>query len=127
MKKSKIIAVLITIVYVLVVLSNLTLIAGDIYTNPNGFEGQGSGAASDKTMELINIAIGVAQVVATAIAIIMLALLAIKYISAAPSEKADIKKGAVLYIVGAVLLFGATGLLGIIQNFAGGFLSSDNG
>ena len=32
-------------------------------------------------------------------------------------DKAEIKKHAVVYIVGAVVLFGATGLLGIIKNF----------
>ena len=52
------------------------------------------------------------------IAVIMLIVLAIKYISAAPSEKADIKKSATIYIVGAVLLFAASGVLAIIQGFA---------
>ena len=51
-------------------------------------------------------------------AIIMLIVLAIKYISAAPGDKADIKKHAVVYVVGAIVLFAASGILGIIKNFA---------
>ena len=50
----------------------------------------------------------------------MLAILGMKYMSAAPSEKADIKKHAVVYIVGAVIMFACTGILGIIQQFAAG-------
>ena len=48
----------------------------------------------------------------------MLIVLAIKYISAAPNDKAEIKKHAVVYVVGAVILFGATVILEIIKNFA---------
>ena len=49
----------------------------------------------------------------------MLIVLAIKYISAAPSDKAEIKKHAVVYVVGAIVLFAASGILQIIKNFAG--------
>ena len=48
----------------------------------------------------------------------MLIVLAIKYISAAPGDKAEIKKHAVVYVVGAIILFAATGILGIVKNFA---------
>lgn len=62
--------------------------------------------------------IGVVQIVGVAVAVIMLIVLAIKYISAAPNDKAEIKKHAVVYIVGAVILFAASGILGIIKGFA---------
>ena len=48
----------------------------------------------------------------------MLAVLAMKYMSAAPGEKATIKKHAAVYIVGAIVLFGAAGILNIIETFA---------
>jgi len=62
--------------------------------------------------------LGVVQVIGVAVAVIMLIVLAIKYISAAPNDKAEIKKHAVVYIVGAVVLFAASGILGIIRGFA---------
>lgn len=62
--------------------------------------------------------LGITQVIGVAIAVIMLVVLAIKYISAAPGDKAEIKKHAVVYIVGAVVLFAASGILGIIRTFA---------
>ena len=64
--------------------------------------------------------ITIARVVCAAVAVAMLAILGMKYMSAAPSEKADIKKHAVVYIVGAVIMFACTGILGIIQQFAAG-------
>lgn len=68
---------------------------------------------------LIGSILGVVQVIAMGVAVIMLIVLAIKYISAAPSEKADIKKGMITYVVGAILLFGATAILQVIKTFAG--------
>lgn len=62
--------------------------------------------------------LAVVQVIGAAVAVIMLIILAIKYISAAPNDKAEIKKHAVVYIVGAVVLFAASGILGIIRGFA---------
>ena len=37
---------------------------------------------------------------------------------AAPGDRADIKKHAVVYVVGAVVLFASTGILSIIQMFS---------
>ena len=62
--------------------------------------------------------LGVAQVIGMVVAVVMLVVLAIKYISAAPNDKAEIKKHAVVYIVGAIVLFAASGILQIIKNVA---------
>ena len=45
-------------------------------------------------------------------------LLAIKYMTSAPGDKAEIKKHAIVYIVGACMAFGATGVVEIIKTFA---------
>ena len=60
----------------------------------------------------------IVQVVGSAVAIIMLVVLAIKYLAAAPSDKAEIKKHAVVYVVGAIVLFGASNIVGMIAKFA---------
>ena len=85
--------------------------------DPNSFKGT-QGGTSNKFTSVLNIILGVAQVIGVAVAVIMLIVLAIKYISSAPSDKADIKKHAVIYIVGAVVLFGASGLLGLVKQFS---------
>ena len=75
-------------------------------------------ALSNRTQTVMGQALNIVQIVGMGVAVIMLIVLAIKYISAAPGDKAEIKKHAVVYIVGAVVLFGAAGLLEIIQKFA---------
>lgn len=74
--------------------------------------------ASESFENAASMILGVVQVIAIAVAIIMLIVLAIKYISSAPNEKAEIKKHAVIYIVGAVILFGASGILQLIKTFS---------
>ena len=92
----------------------------DMYKNAS----DKSGAASSIN-NIIGSIITIVQVVGTGVAIIMLIVLAIKYISAAPGDKADIKKHAVVYVVGAIVLFAATGILGIVKNFAGNISAAE--
>lgn len=65
-----------------------------------------------------NIILGAIQIVGTAIAVGMLLILGIKYMSAAPDEKANIKQSMYIYIIGAVVLFAASNLVNIIYKFA---------
>ena len=53
-----------------------------------------------------------------AAAVIMLIFVGIKFITASPEGKAEIKKTAIIYVVGAILLFAASGILAIIKNLA---------
>ena len=62
--------------------------------------------------------INIIQIVGMGVAVIMLIVMAIKYISAAPSEKAELKKSITIYGVGAIVLFAASGILQIVKNFA---------
>ncbi len=68
--------------------------------------------------EIIQSVLTIAQVIGVGVAVIMLIVLAIKYISAAPSDKAEIKKHMVVYVVGSIILFAASGILEIIKRFA---------
>ena len=80
---------------------------------------QDTSGAADSINRILGSILTIVQVVGCGIAVIMLIVLAIKYISAAPGDKADIKKHAVVYVVGAVVLFAASGILQIVKNFAG--------
>ena len=75
--------------------------------------------AANSSQTLLNSVLGIVQIVAVSVAVIMLIILGIKYISAAPGEKADIKQGAMIYVVGAILMFGATLIIQVIKGFAG--------
>ena len=78
----------------------------------------GDGGIVSSTQKVMATAITVIRIVGTGIAIIMITYVAIKYMSAAPQEKAEFKKSAVALIVGAVVLFAGTNILSIISNFA---------
>ncbi len=112
-RKVKIIAMIITMCFVLAFSVNVIRATGTIsIPSPTG------GTTTQKINSSSGIVLGVIQAVAIAAAVIMLIVLAIKYVTAAPTEKADVKKSAAIYVLGAVLLFGASGILGIIQSFS---------
>ena len=73
---------------------------------------------SNTAKNIVGSIISVIRVVGMGIAIIMITYVAIKYMSAAPSEKAEFKKSATALIVGAVVLFASTNILAIIADFA---------
>ena len=109
----KILAVLV-IALLLVSVSSVAFASSTIF-DPTDIQASDSDAAG-VIQDLSGTILGIVQVVGVAVAVIMLVVLAIKYISAAPSEKADIKKSAFIYIIGALLLFGGVALLNIIRD-----------
>lgn len=124
MKKTmKIVAVLLIAIMAVMVFSNIAFAKINLdqgFTDAETMiqNNKGDTTAATSVSKMANSIIGIVQVVGMAVAVIMLIVLAIKYISAAPSDKAEIKKHAVVYVVGAVVLFAATGILEIVKNFA---------
>ena len=86
----------------------------DIYT----IEGAGDASTANSVEKIVGAILYITKVIAVGIGLIMLTAVAIKYMSSAPGERATIKKHAVVYIVGACVLFGSAGILNIIQKFA---------
>lgn len=78
----------------------------------------GNNNVVDSSKSITGAITAIIRVVGTGIAIIMLLCIAIKYMVAAPSEKAEFKKTATAYIVGAITLFASTNILAIIADFA---------
>jgi uncharacterized membrane protein len=106
---------------VLLVLATIAIAVTPVfadYLDPNSITPNDNGGVAAKTQTIAGTILAVAQVIGISVALIMLIVLAIKYISAAPNDKAEIKKHAVIYIVGAVVLFAGSGILGIISGFA---------
>ena len=110
-----------------VLILSITTIGFCQSVDPGSLRGNVTGDTAQKINSTANQIIGIVQVIAVAAAVIMLIYLGIKYMSAAPSEKADIKKSAVIYVVGAVLLFATTGILGLIKTFATGVTGTVGG
>lgn len=74
--------------------------------------------AETKVTNIVQVIITIIRIVGVCVAIVMILVVAMKYMTAAAGEKAEIKKSAVQYVVGAVVLFGAVGILTIIDKFA---------
>ena len=58
--------------------------------------------------------VAVLRVASVAIAIIMLLVIAMKYMMSSAGDRADIKKHAVAYVTGAFILFGAAQIIAIL-------------
>lgn len=78
--------------------------------------------AIDKTAVTV---ITVARIIGVTIATVMLITIAIKYMVSSAGDRADIKKHAVAYVVGSMILFGAVGILGIIESVAENIKSTE--
>lgn len=108
---------LISIISIFTIGNCLATNGWDIEITPN------SDLGSDNDQKIVNAGnqiIGIIQMVGVAIAVVMLIMLGIKYMIAKKKKKADIKKTATIYIIGAVILFGASGILQIIKNVVTG-------
>lgn len=75
-------------------------------------------SASSKVSNVVNAILVIVRIAGMCVAVTMLLVVAMKYMMAAPGEKADIKKSSTAYVIGALVLFGAVGLLGIINEFS---------
>lgn len=62
--------------------------------------------------------IGVVRTVGVLVAVVILLVLGIKYMMGSAEEKADYKKSMIPYIVGAILVFAASTIAGIVYDMA---------
>lgn len=127
-KVMKMLAIMLVALMVVAVSSQAVLAKTDssASTDLTQFDSLGDNSGASKSAQnIIGALITIVQVIGTGVAIIMLIVLAIKYISAAPGDKADIKKHAVVYVVGSIILFAATGILQIIKTFSSN-ISAEN-
>lgn len=133
MKRVKIIKIIFLIFVCLFLICSNNEALASTPTTPASGTGGGSDmlqivkdqAGQTKTGDVINsvsnisgAVITISKTICVGVAIIMIIVLAMKYLMSAPSDRADIKKHAVVYIVGAVIMFACSGILSIIQAFA---------
>lgn len=116
-----------SILFITILLIMLIYITPVMAYTPPIINPESPGEAGNKIEDAGAKIAGLISVIAAVVAIVILIWLAIKYMTAAPSDKADIKKSAVTYVIGAVLLFAASGVLGIIANFGKGLFAAGVG
>ncbi len=116
----KIISLILSLLLICIFAFQVNCLAADIKLKD---EFNGEDLPVDSVKNTIEEVLFVFQVVGMGVATIMLVALAIKFIVSSPSERAEIKRHLVIYVLGAILIFAASGIAEIIKKF---FLETAN-
>lgn len=117
MKKQ--VKILMTILMVVITLTTLIDVA--FASEASLIQSIGQGGTSVETQGLQNFGkaiVSVVRVLGVIVAVVVLLVLGIKYMVGSAEERAEYKKTMVPYIVGAVLIFASTTLVGIVYDLA---------
>lgn len=91
-------------------------IAGQLTGTPSG--------AQNSVTSIGNQIIGVITTVGVVVAVVVLLILGIKYMMGSASEKAEYKKTMIPYLVGAILIFGASAITQVVVSLGTNFNNS---
>ena len=111
--------IFISLIMIMLVISFISTIsfAEDGVTVATQFSGKTpDGDTQNAAVNILGSILAVVRTVGVIIAVAILMIIGIKYIIASAGDRADIKKYAVKYIIGALILFAASGLITIAQN-----------
>lgn len=106
-KLLKIITVVLMVIMI-VSISISSLAASEL--QPGNLTGDKGAKGTEEITSVGNSIIGILQVVGIVLSVIVLIVLGIKYMMGSASEKAEYKKTMIPYLVGAVLIFGASAI-----------------
>lgn len=80
----------------------------------SGFEEKSNSSIDNPTNNITQVAVTVIRIVGVGVALIIIMTLAMKYMMAAPGDRAEIKKSSIQYVIGAIVVFGASNILSVI-------------
>ncbi len=91
--------------------------------NPNDWKPDSSNdtTGTDKVKDIGNNIIGPIRVLGSIISVVALIIMGIKYILGSAEERAEYKKTMLPYLLGALMVFAITNILGFIIDIVGGF------
>ena len=114
-KKVLVVMMMLLLVFSLITVVDATMSA----TIKSSFAGNSASNTPGSTAvkQIISAVLEVVRTAGAGIAVVILMVIAAKYITASAGDRADIKKYAFNYIIGAIILFGATGLLTVVKSF----------
>ena len=114
-KQVKILTTVIMVIMVIATISNVVLASnpGQVISNfkPNYSD-------TTKVTDMGQRIVGILQVLGIVVAIVVLTIVGIKYMMGSAEEKAEYKKVMIPYIVGAILVFGATTIVNVVYQIA---------
>ena len=101
--------IVIALLIIATILSAVSMVFGAVNI-PTGNNG-----ATGKLQGPVQKIIGIVQLICYAAAVILIVILGVKFMTASPDGKAEIKKSAIIYVVGAILVFAAGALLNLLK------------
>lgn len=120
----KIVIKILTIILMVFVLANITnfAYAGEINTEDFAilYSKDGVSDLDNKTGKILNIV----QIGGTAVSLVALLILGMRYMLSSPNEKATIKEKLIPYVIGVIIFFAASNLVTIVMKFAMGMPKS---
>lgn len=84
--------------------------------NVEAFGGSTTAEGAGAIKTILATILDIVRLAGAAIAVVMLMTIAAKYMVASSGDRADIKKYAFNYVIGAIILFAASGILTIIRD-----------
>ena len=106
----KLLSILLIFIIVIFMLSNVVL--ADPISAMEDYDSSGNSTLSNVGSKLY----GIILVVGSAVAFITLVILAIKFMTAAPGEKAEIKKTLIGFVIGVLILLCTLTILRVLQS-----------
>ena len=117
MKKTSKILITLCIILAIVTMSVISFAEGEGGVTPGDFK-PGTVTATSGILKLGGQIVAVVRTVGVLVAVVILLILGIKYMMGSAEEKADYKKSMIPYLVGAVLIFAASTITGIVYDMA---------
>jgi len=120
MVKKRIFFIFIAMFLVFTIAIPNTINAMDVIENPDNYKpGEIKDDDTVLILEEVNGILSIISIVGIVISVITLIILGIKYMMGSVQERADYKSSMIPYLIGSLLLFGTTAILGIISTIIG--------
>lgn len=121
MKKIKIVLFILIILSIILIPLKINA-SSQTQINPDAYYSKGPSASEVKDMYVYGgRVVGIIQIVGTIVSAGTLIIIGIRYVIASVDEKAEYKERMVPYVIGAVLLFGASNIVNIGYKIIDGF------
>ncbi len=127
-KTVKVLTALLLVVMMVMSLNTVAFASGSTTTTSSGEVGSVidkiTESANDKLNDDSGVAtlggqiVGIIQIIGIVVAVVILLVLGIKYMTGSAQEKAEYKKTMIPYIIGAILIFAASTIVNVIFNLA---------
>lgn len=115
-KTLKILTVLFIVSIMLLVFTTIVR-ASDTEELLGGIQSNTQGSTS-QSQQIGGLIVGIVQTIGTIVAVVVVAVLGIKYMTGSTEEKAEYKKTMLPYLVGAIILFLGVTIVRVIYSFA---------